>query len=87
MRCVSVHYSSATGHILNWDLCVCVYVCERERGREGGRGRQSETRRALLGEQSRTLESRRRHASPGARKEEEETRSEPPPREDATQPG
>ena len=37
MRCVSVHYSSATGHILNWDLCVCVYVCERERGREGGR--------------------------------------------------
>ena len=45
------------------------------------------TRRALLGEQSRTLESRRRHASPGARKEEEETRSEPPPREDATQPG
>ena len=60
---------------------------EREGGREGGRGRQSETRRALLGEQSRTLESRRRHASPGARKEEEETRSEPPPREDATQPG
>ena len=58
----------------------------REGGREGGAGK-AKPRRALLGEQSRTLESRRRQASPGARKEKEETHSEPPPREDTTQPG
>ena len=29
MRCFSVHYSSATGYILNWEP-VCVCVRERE---------------------------------------------------------
>ena len=37
MRCFSVHYSCATGYILNWDLCVCVCVRERERERESFR--------------------------------------------------
>ena len=43
----------------------------KEGGREGGRDRQSETRQALLGEQSRTFESRHghRHTSLGVRKE------------------
>lgn len=60
---------------------------KREREREGGTGKR-ETRRALLEERSSTLESRhrhrQRHASPGARKEKEETLG-PPTRENKTQ--
>ena len=50
--------------------------------------RQSETRQALLGEQSRTFESRHghRHTSLGVRKEKKETLG-PPRRENKTQPG
>ena len=60
----------------------------RKGGREGGRDRQSETRQALLGEQSRTFESRHghRHTSLGVRKEKKETLG-PPRRENKTQPG
>ena len=57
-------------------------------GKERERERQSETRQALLGEQSRTFESRHghRHTSLGVRKEKKETLG-PPRRENKTQPG